>query len=34
MWSNCCGAEASYLSDEICGACLDHCEMVDENEDE
>ena len=24
MYSNCCGAEASYLSDEICGECLEH----------
>jgi hypothetical protein len=22
--SNCCGYEPSYLSDEICGACLEH----------
>ena len=27
MYSNCCGAEASYLSDEICGECLDHAEF-------
>ena len=27
MESDCCGAEASYLSDEICGACLEHCEV-------
>jgi len=32
MWSNCCGAEASYLSDELCGACLEWAEF-DENED-
>ena len=24
MYSNCCGAEASYLSDELCGACKEH----------
>ncbi len=24
MHSNCCGAEASYLSDELCGSCLEH----------
>ena len=24
MYSNCCGAEASYLSDELCGDCLEH----------
>ena len=22
--SNCCGSEPSYLSDEICGECLEH----------
>ena len=27
MFSNCCGAEASYLSDEICGECLEHAEF-------
>ena len=27
MQSNCCGAEASYLSDEICGECLEHAEF-------
>ena len=32
MWSNCCGAEPSYLSDELCGACLDHA-VFDEQED-
>ena len=32
MWSNCCGAEASYLSDELCGACLEWAEF-DEMED-
>lgn len=30
MISNCCGAEPSYLSDEICGACLEHAEFNDE----
>ena len=24
VYSNCCGAEASYLSDELCGDCLEH----------
>ena len=23
-YSNCCGAEASYLSDELCGDCLEN----------
>ncbi len=32
MWSNSCGAEASYLSDEICGDCLEWAEF-DEQED-
>ncbi len=27
MFSNCCDAEASYLSDEICGDCLEHAEF-------
>jgi len=27
MYSNCCGAEASYLSDEICGECLEWAEF-------
>jgi len=27
MFSNCCDAEASYLSDEICGECLEHAEF-------
>jgi len=27
MFSNCCGAEASYLSDELCGECLEHAEF-------
>ena len=26
-YSNCCGAEASYLSDELCGDCLEHAEF-------
>ena len=33
-WSNCCGAEPSYLSDDKCGECLENAvfEEVDENE--
>jgi len=27
MYSNCCGAEASYLSDDLCGQCLDHADF-------
>ena len=27
MYSNCCDAVASYLSDEICGECLEHAEF-------
>ena len=27
MYSNCCGAEASYLSDDLCGNCLEHAEF-------
>lgn len=30
--STCCGAEPSYLSDEICGACLEHAEFDNEND--
>ena len=30
--SNCCNAEPSYLSDEICGACLEHAVFYDEDE--
>jgi len=32
MWSNCCGAEPSYISEEICSECLEHAEF-DEDED-
>ena len=32
MLSNCCGAEPSYLSDEICGDCLEHAVFDDEDE--
>lgn len=31
--SNCCGAEPSYISDEICGDCLEHAEFNDENDE-
>lgn len=34
MWSNCCGAEPSYLSDELCGDCLEWGQLDDEDEDE
>jgi hypothetical protein len=29
MYSNCCGAEPSYLSDSLCGECLEHAEFND-----
>ena len=32
MWSNCCGAEPSYLSDELCGRCLEWAEFDEEDE--
>jgi len=32
MWSNCCGAEPSYISEELCGECLEWAEF-DEQED-
>jgi len=28
--SNCCGAEPSYLSDELCGDCLEWAEFDNE----
>ena len=30
MWSNCCGAEPSYINDSLCGACLEHAEFDEE----
>ena len=27
VFSNCCGAEASKLSDSLCGECLEHAEF-------
>ena len=30
MSSNCCGAEPSYLSDELCGDCLEHAEFEED----
>ena len=32
MWSNCCGAEPSFISDEICGDCLEHAEFDEDDE--
>ena len=32
MYSNCCGAEPSYLSDERCGQCLEHA-VFDEGDE-
>jgi len=32
MWSNCCGSEPSYISEELCGECLEWAEF-DEQED-
>jgi hypothetical protein len=29
MYSNCCGAEPSYLNDSLCGECLEHAEFND-----
>lgn len=34
MWSNCCGAESSYLSEDICGECLEHATFDDEDGDQ
>jgi len=30
MYSNCCGSESSYLSDELCGQCLEWAEFDNE----
>tara|TARA_R110000803_G_scaffold130803_1_gene198093 strand:- start:79 stop:207 length:129 start_codon:yes stop_codon:yes gene_type:complete len=30
--SNCCGASSSYISSELCGECLEHCEFEDEED--
>mgnify|MGYP003649181462 FL=1 len=30
MMSNCCGAEPSFLSDELCGDCLEWAEFDNE----
>jgi hypothetical protein len=32
MWSNCCGAEPSYLSDELCGDCQEWAEFDEGDE--
>jgi hypothetical protein len=32
MMSNCCGAGPSYLSDELCGDCLEHAEFDEDDE--
>ena len=32
MMSNCCGAEPSRLSDELCGDCLEHAEFDEGDE--
>ena len=32
--STCCDAEASYLSDELCGSCHEHSEFYDEDEED
>lgn len=30
--SNCCGAEPSFLSEELCGDCLEHAEFDEDDE--
>ena len=32
MMSNCCGAEPCYLSDELCGDCLEHAVFDEDDE--
>ena len=34
QWSTCCGAEASYLSEDLCGECGEHAVFQDEDNDE
>ena len=34
MWSNCCGAPPSWLSESLCGDCQEHAEFYDETEDQ
>ena len=31
QWSTCCGAEASYLSEDLCGECGEHAVFQDED---
>jgi hypothetical protein len=33
MYSNCCGAEPSYLSDSLCSQCLEHADFDDYTEE-
>jgi|TARA_R110002153_G_scaffold191327_2_gene344324 hypothetical protein len=33
LYSDCCGAEPSYLSDDRCGACLDNAVFTEELEE-
>ena len=32
MWSNCCGAKPSYLSEDLCSACLEHADFDNEED--
>jgi len=32
MYSNCCGASPSPISDDLCGDCLEWCEFNTEEE--
>ena len=34
QWSTCCGAEASYLSEDLCGECGENAVFEDEDNDE
>ena len=34
MYSNCCGAEASYLNDDLCGRCLEHASFEEDLDEE
>ena len=33
-WSNCCGAEPSYLSDDKCGECLENAVFEEQDDEE
>lgn len=34
VFSNCCGAESSYISDSLCSNCLEHADFINLGDDE